>query len=105
MYDFRNHGNSGEGTLPWITWGPTEALDVVAAVDYIGNHPDYNSAAIGLLCLGDILLGLKVFCSSCRVYVRLRAFDIHPIIYPPLCGNKRRQMRLMQFLEGCRWGV
>ncbi len=55
MYDFRNHGKSGAGRLPWITWGPTEALDVVAAVDYISNHPDYSSADIGLLsiCMGQ----------------------------------------------------
>ncbi len=55
MYDFRNHGNSGAGTLPWITWGPSEALDVVAAVDYISKHPSYHSAAIGLLsiCMGQ----------------------------------------------------
>jgi len=55
MYDFRNHGNSGSGTLPWITWGPTEALDLIAAVDFISNHPDHKSASIGLLsiCMGQ----------------------------------------------------
>ncbi|MCG7995550.1 MAG: alpha/beta hydrolase [Candidatus Thiodiazotropha taylori] len=55
MYDFRNHGNSGEGTLPFITWGDEEAKDVIAAVDYISNHPDYHQAGIGLLsiCMGQ----------------------------------------------------
>lgn len=55
MYDFRNHGKSESGKIPWITWGPTEALDVVAAVDYISKHPDYHSAVIGLLsiCMGQ----------------------------------------------------
>lgn len=54
MYDFRNHGNSGEGTNPWVTWGPEEGKDVIAAVDFIANHPDYRQSAIGLLsiCMG-----------------------------------------------------
>ncbi|MEW8051219.1 MAG: hypothetical protein AB2809_12655 [Candidatus Thiodiazotropha sp.] len=55
MYDFRNHGNSDEGELPWITWGPTEAFDVIAAVVFISNHSDYQHAGIGLLsiCMGQ----------------------------------------------------
>lgn len=55
MYDFRNHGNSQEGILPWITWGPTEALDVIAAVEFISTHHDYKNADIGLLsiCMGQ----------------------------------------------------
>ena len=43
MYDFRNHGNSGLGTMPWITWGPEESKDIIAAVDFITNHPDYKN--------------------------------------------------------------
>lgn len=54
MYDFRNHGNSGEGTCPWVTWGPEEHKDVLAAVDYVSNHETYKNASIGLLsiCMG-----------------------------------------------------
>lgn len=54
MYDFRGHGESDIGTTPWVSWGPEEAKDVIAAVDYISNHPDYSSANIGLLsiCMG-----------------------------------------------------
>jgi pimeloyl-ACP methyl ester carboxylesterase len=54
MYDLRNHGESGTGTCPWITWGPEESKDVVAAVDFISNHPDYKESKIGLLsiCMG-----------------------------------------------------
>lgn len=54
MYDLRNHGNSGEGTSPYIAWGCEEAKDVVAAVDFISHHPDYQGADIGLLsiCMG-----------------------------------------------------
>ncbi|UTW64762.1 alpha/beta hydrolase [bacterium SCSIO 12741] len=54
MYDLRNHGNSGEGTTPWITWGTEERKDVLAAVDFISNHQDYKDASIGLLsiCMG-----------------------------------------------------
>ena len=55
MYDFRNHGNSAEGILPWVSWGEEEAKDVVAAVEYIATHSDYENAAIGLLsiCMGQ----------------------------------------------------
>ena len=54
MYDFRGHGTSEIGTTPWVSWGPEEAKDVVAAVDFIANHPEYNKAKIGLLsvCMG-----------------------------------------------------
>jgi pimeloyl-ACP methyl ester carboxylesterase len=55
MYDFRNHGESGAGTCPWITWGPEESKDVIAAVDFVSNHPDYKESSIGLLsiCMGQ----------------------------------------------------
>lgn len=54
VYDFRNHGNSGTGTCEWVTWGPEEHKDVLAAVDYVSNHPDYKDSSIGLLsiCMG-----------------------------------------------------
>lgn len=54
MYDFRNHGESANGTCPWVTWGPEERKDVIAAVDFVANHPDYKNAEIGLLsiCMG-----------------------------------------------------
>jgi dipeptidyl aminopeptidase/acylaminoacyl peptidase len=54
MYDLRNHGNSGKGTYPWITWGPDESKDVIAAVDFISKHSDYRESQIGLLsiCMG-----------------------------------------------------
>ncbi len=55
MYDFRNHGESGEGVSPWITWGPEESKDVIAAVDFISNHPVYKDSEIGLfsICMGQ----------------------------------------------------
>ncbi len=55
MYDFRGHGESDLGTKPWISWGPEEAKDVVAAVDYISkSRPEFAKARIGLLsiCMG-----------------------------------------------------
>ena len=53
-YDFRNHGNSGTGTCEWVTWGPEEHKDVLAAVDFVSAHPDYRNSQIGLLsiCMG-----------------------------------------------------
>ena len=54
MYDLRGHGESDTGSTPWISWGPEEARDVVAAVDFAAAHPDYAGADIGLLsiCMG-----------------------------------------------------
>ena len=55
MYDFRNHGNSGAGTNPYITWGLEEAKDVIAAVNFVTNHPEYSQSKIGLfsICMGQ----------------------------------------------------
>ena len=54
MYDFRSHGDSDPNTSGWCSWGPDEAQDVVAAVDYVAIHPTYQNAQIGLLsiCMG-----------------------------------------------------
>ncbi len=54
MYDFRGHGESPLGPVPWVTWGPEEAKDVVAAVDYVRARPEYANADVGLLsiCMG-----------------------------------------------------
>ena len=54
MYDFRNHGNSAEGACEWVTWGPEEAKDVLAAVEFVSRHANYKEAQIGLLsiCMG-----------------------------------------------------
>lgn len=54
MYDFRNHGNSETGTCPWVSWGPEEHKDVIAAVDFVSRHPTYKGSNIGLLsiCMG-----------------------------------------------------
>lgn len=57
MYDLRNHGNSLTGNTPWITWGLEERLDVLAAVNYISEHQEFENASIGLLsiCMGAAL--------------------------------------------------
>ncbi|WNJ18336.1 hypothetical protein [Pontibacter sp. G13] len=54
MYDLRNHGDSGTGTTPWVTWGVEERKDVLAAVDYVSSLPQFEHASIGLLsiCMG-----------------------------------------------------
>ena len=53
-YDFRNHGASENGTCEWVTWGPEEHKDVLAAVDFVSQHDDYRQSDIGLLsiCMG-----------------------------------------------------
>ena len=54
MYDFRNHGDSDAGTCPWVSWGPEEHKDVLAAVKFVSEHAEYGGAEIGLLsiCMG-----------------------------------------------------
>ena len=86
MYDFRNHGESALGTIPWVTWGVDEAKDVVAAVDYIATHPDYRSASIGLLsiCMGQgaatNAFGLE---RGLKDYANLKCMiSVQPMDYP-----------------------
>lgn len=52
MYDMRGHGESDLGPIPWVSWGPEEAKDVLAAVDFVAER--FPRAAIGLLsiCMG-----------------------------------------------------
>jgi hypothetical protein len=54
MYDLRNHGESGKGPNDWITYGKDESLDLIAAVEFVSNRPEYREAEIGLLsiCMG-----------------------------------------------------
>ncbi|TPV96720.1 MAG: alpha/beta hydrolase [Myxococcales bacterium FL481] len=54
MYDFRNHGESGGGTCPWVSWGPEEHKDVLAAIDFLTRHESYRNSPVGLLsiCMG-----------------------------------------------------
>lgn len=54
MYDFRGHGESDLGTIPWVSWGPEEAKDVLAAVDFVSARPEFVHASVGLLsiCMG-----------------------------------------------------
>lgn len=54
MYDFRSHGNSEEAKGNWVSWGPQEAQDLLAAVKFVSEHPVYGSAQVGLLsiCMG-----------------------------------------------------
>lgn len=86
MYDFRNHGNSSEGKLPWITWGATEALDIIGAVDFISNHSAYRSASIGLLsiCMGQgasiAAFGVE---DGLKQYKNIKAMiSVQPMDYP-----------------------
>lgn len=54
MYDTRGHGESDVGTIPWVSWGPEEAKDVIAAVDFVSARPEFEGASVGLLsiCMG-----------------------------------------------------
>ena len=100
MYDFRNHGESGLGTIPWVTWALEESKDVVAAVDYITNHPEYQNASIGLfsICMGQgatiTAYGLEKRLRDCRAIKCMVA--VQPMDYPTFI----KAMGLPKFL---RW--
>tara|TARA_B100000683_G_scaffold37495_1_gene32775 strand:- start:14292 stop:15161 length:870 start_codon:yes stop_codon:yes gene_type:complete len=55
MYDMRNHGESEQ--TGWITWGKEERKDIVAAIKFINEHPNYQEADIHLLsiCMGQAI--------------------------------------------------
>ena len=86
MYDFRNHGDSDAGTCPWVSWGPEERKDVLAAVKFVAEHPTYKDAEIGLLsiCMGAASTtyaygedeGLKTFPNIKALLA------VQPLLYP-----------------------
>ena len=85
MYDMRNHGESDAGTSPWITWGPEESKDVIAAVDFISSRPEYENAGIGLLsiCMGTsataLAYGLE---DGLQDYENIKALvSVQPLTY------------------------
>ena len=86
MYDFRNHGASAAGKCPFVTWGPEEAQDVLAAVDYIANHPDLNGARIGLLsiCMGAASSAYAYGVpGGLQEYSNIKAMvAVQPLLYP-----------------------
>lgn len=51
MYDFRNHGDSDSAMDGFVSYGPEEAKDIIAAVEYINNHENYKNAEIGLFSI------------------------------------------------------
>ena len=107
MYDFRNHGDSGQGASEWIKWGQDERKDVVAAVDYMSNRPEYQNASIGLLsiCMGaassNFEFGLEEKMSS---FPNLKAMvAVQPLTYDNFVNN----LGLPKFVlnQGTRYSI
>ena len=99
MYDFRGHGQSESGSIPWVTWGAEEAKDVVAAVSYIENHNEYKDASIGLLsiCMGQgaatNAFGME---NGLRNHKNIKAMiSVQPLDYTTFI----QEMRLPKFLS------
>ncbi len=83
MYDMRNHGNSQQ--TGWVSWGKVERKDVVAAVRYVSEHPNFQQANIGLLsiCMGQ---GASVFAfgieKEMQSFARLKTMiSVQPLTY------------------------
>lgn len=53
MFDMRNHGDSEQ--CGWVSWGKDERKDIVAAIKFLNQHPNYQKADIHLLsiCMGQ----------------------------------------------------
>ena len=84
MYDFRSHGNSGEAKDNWVSWGPLEAQDLVAAVDFVAKHPRYKDAQIGLLsiCMGAAATTYAYGSDDLQKYQNIKAMvAIQPMRY------------------------
>lgn len=84
MYDFRSHGNSGEAKDNWVSWGPNEAQDLVAAIDFVTHHPTYKDAQIGLLsiCMGAAATTYAYGSNHLQKYKQIKAMvAIQPMRY------------------------
>ena len=53
MFDMRNHGESEQ--CGWVSWGKEERKDIVAAINFVNSHPNYQDTSIHLLsiCMGQ----------------------------------------------------
>ena len=103
MYDFRGHGDSDVGKIPWVTWGAEETKDVIAAVDFVTNHPELSGANIGLLsiCMGQgattNAFGVD---NGLRKYQNIKAMiSVQPLDFPTFLPF----MGLPKFLQ--RWTI
>jgi len=84
MYDFRSHGKSQEAEGGWVSWGPKEAADTTAAVDFVANHPTYKDASIGLLsiCMGAAATTYAYGTNDLQKYKNIKAMvAIQPMRY------------------------
>lgn len=84
MYDFRNHGNSEESPSKWVSWGPKEAQDTVAAIDFVSKHANYKDAQIGLLsiCMGAATATYAYGSGAMKKYKNIKAMvAIQPMRY------------------------
>ena len=107
MYDFRNHGDSGQGTSEWVKWGQDERKDVVAAVDFVSSHPEFKGASIGLLsiCMGaassTFAFGLE---DKMKTFPAVKAMiAVQPLTYDHFVNN----LGLPKFLlnQGTRYSA
>lgn len=97
-YDLRNHGESAEGTCPWICDGQEEYKDVLAAVGYITGHDDYKDAPIGMLdiCMGSTSMVLAHGIDGGLEHVpNIKA---HVVVQPLYSGTWFRQLKVPEFL-------
>lgn len=97
-YDLRNCGESDKTSDGLSCDGQAEWQDVMAAVNFITSHPDYEDAPIGML---DICMGSSSMTLAHGVPGGLEHVDqvkAHVIIQPLNSGLWFEQMRVPQFM-------
>jgi cephalosporin-C deacetylase-like acetyl esterase len=86
MYDFRNHGESDAAMDGFVSYGPEEAKDIIGAVDFISNHPEYKDAGIGLfsICMGQgATVSAYGRADGLRNYKNIKCMiSVQPLDYP-----------------------
>ena len=97
-YDLRNCGESDKDSCGYSGDGQTEYQDVMAAVDFITSHPDYQYAPIGML---NICMGSSAMVLAHGVPDGLENVDnikAHVVIQPLYSGMWLRRMHIPEFM-------
>lgn len=90
MYDLRNHGLSDPGPSEYVSWGPNEANDVIAAVDFCANKMNFEQIYLLGICMGGASTtyafgmedGLQKYSDKLKALV-----FVQPITYQQLITN------------------
>lgn len=97
MYDLCNHGESDPGKTEYVSWGPNEAKDVVAAVKFAATDKNYKKIGLLSFCMGGASTVYAFGEGSLQPYAsKLKAMVfLQPLTYKQMIVN----MGFPAFLE------